>query len=215
MDSHISAHADFLNDAAYLMRLSAPETSAYLMDHRNGLLSANGVEFTARQQQHVCAACGHIMIPGYQSEIKLMASKRLREKKPQRSGRGKSAGTAPSALNKPRDQRRLGSTKKFECGLCHESTMIDLGPAPRISRQRRRTKGSDATTAQVEPVQMPASTSKQPKATGPSSTASAPKSTSNASSKKRAKNRKAGLQALLSQSSQTTRSLSLADLARK
>ncbi|RDA89046.1 hypothetical protein CP533_2360 [Ophiocordyceps camponoti-saundersi (nom. inval.)] len=60
----LAAKVDFLTDAAHLLRGSAPETSAHLMRHRSDLMSLAGVPQPQLQRQHVCSACGHIMIPG-------------------------------------------------------------------------------------------------------------------------------------------------------
>ncbi|KAB5582566.1 hypothetical protein GE09DRAFT_1211207 [Coniochaeta sp. 2T2.1] len=170
--SETATHLNYLNDAAHLLAFTAPETSSYLMRQRNGLMFANEIELSATQRQHVCGACGRIMIPGQNSTLKLkneMASSRKRGKRPA----GSAIGKAPAV---PRRDAQAGLSKIFTCNNCGRYTKVQL-PAPvPISRK----KPSAVVTKTVE-------TAKQPPASA------------NASSKKRAKNRKAGLQALLSQ----------------
>uniref|UniRef100_L2GFH1 Duf866 domain protein n=1 Tax=Colletotrichum fructicola (strain Nara gc5) TaxID=1213859 RepID=L2GFH1_COLFN len=162
----LPAHLNFLNDAAHLLRASAPETSAHLMSHHNELMFLNDVEQNDVRRQHVCGACGHIMIPGQGTTLKMETERALRKKR----------RAVKATDSKVRDEvTRSGMRKLFACGNCNTTTKISLPPAPPV----------------------PAS--------------------ANSSSKKRAKNRKAGLQALLSQaktSSSSGRSLSLADFAR-
>ncbi|KAM4060104.1 RNAse P rpr2/Rpp21/SNM1 subunit domain-containing protein [Hirsutella rhossiliensis] len=139
--SQLTASLDFLTDAAHLLRGAAPETSAHLMRHRADLLSHANVPQHELQRQHVCSACGHIMIHGQAPEQAV--------------------------------RRRKG---------------------PRLP-------AAEATTAVTKNTD-------------------ASKKTANASSKQRAKNRRAGLQALLSQQQQqqqqsSASSLTLADFRGK
>lgn len=170
--SETAAHLNYLTDAAHLLPFTAPETSSYLMTQRNGLLFANELEQSATQRQHVCGACGCIMIPGQNSTLKLENEKALRSKnKRDTSATGK---VRPG----PRKQDwRAGPSKVFTCERCGRYTRVGLPPPGPISRKNP----SAAVTKAVE-------------------MASLPPPSANASSKKRAKNRKAGLQALLNQS---------------
>lgn len=203
MDTQLLMHLGFLNDAAHLLRTSAPETSAYLMSHHANLVSASGTDVTDAHRQHVCNACGHIMIPGQGSELKLEAAARRphqRRKPGRRTAEDGSGKTAPAATILP--AQRCAPRKIITCGLCHEATIIKLLTPPAASRRKARGRGSKPDPVSTRALEPPAS-------------ATTVKAAANASSKKRAKNRKAGLQALLSQSTQGSRSLSLADLARK
>ncbi|OLN92131.1 hypothetical protein CCHL11_01399 [Colletotrichum chlorophyti] len=189
--STLPLHLNFLNDASHLLRASAPETSAHLMSHHNKLMFLNDVEQNDVRRQHVCGACGHIMIPGQGTTLKFETEKALRRK-------GRSAVKTREA--KPKDgDRRSGMRKLFSCGHCNHTTSISFPPAP--PAVRRRAKAEKLTAANSQQV----------------AAATAKPTTANSSSKKRAKNRKAGLQALLSQakaSSSGGRSLSLADFSR-
>ena len=179
---------DYLTDAAHLLRTVAPETSAHLMSQRNQLLSEHNVHLSDIQRQHVCRACGNIMIPDQDLGLKLETQKA--ERKRQQKGRAKQA--APL----------LGTrTKVISCRKCNKNTRVDI-PSP---RPPLRFRGKGKTGSKVT-----ASSSGSPSAV------ETPKATANASSKKRAKNRKAGLQALLSgQKSQQSNPLSLADFMKK
>jgi RNase P subunit RPR2 len=203
----LQSNLAFINDAAHILRTSAPETSAYLMSHHSNLASAGGIELPESQRQHACNACGHIMVPGQGSELKLEAATRRRRvhQRQKKTGRPSKATPAPA-----KTQLLLPPRKTIHCGLCHEVTVIKLPQAPAPSRRKIRGRGGKPETDRPGPGPASARVVSEPP-----TTATAVKAAANASSKKRAKNRKAGLQALLSQNSQGTRSLSLADLARK
>lgn len=193
-----TATLSFLTDAAHLLATTAPETSAYLMSRRNDLMFEHEIPLPDKQRQHVCSCCGHIMLPGKGSRLQVKS-----EIRPSRKNKSRPTGSTGGGPNP-------GPTKALTCGHCGRLTNVKLpAPAP-ISRRKvkveKATKGSgslgSSTTAQV---QEPASQ----------------KTSSNASSKKRAKSRKAGLQALLDQSNASRNSrpgglgLSLADFMAK
>ncbi|KAI0096850.1 hypothetical protein F4776DRAFT_658586 [Hypoxylon sp. NC0597] len=172
----------FLTDAAHLLMKTAPETSAYLMAQRNSLMFHNDLEQSDVQRQHVCGACGHIMIPGQGSELKIESNKAIRRKR-----LGKRNGISKSLSEKK--VSAVGCGKRINCGMCCRYTDISAPPAPPISRRRQL-----KSTKPTKPLTLGAV----------NSNASAPapepaKVSANASSKKRAKSRKQGLQALLQQ----------------
>ncbi|CAM1509943.1 Fc.00g002780.m01.CDS01 [Cosmosporella sp. VM-42] len=181
---------DYLTDAAHLLRMTAPETSSHLMSHRGGLLSQYGIAPSDIQRQHVCGACGYIMIPGQEAELKVETWRAIRKKRtPARTSTG---GLASRRSSTP----ELARTKVLRCGNCKRDTKIKLAPPGPAVRRRHA----------VQPIQK----KKALPVIEP------PKATANASSKKRAKNRKAGLQALLSgQQQQTANPLSLAHFMKK
>ncbi|KAK2019038.1 RNAse P Rpr2/Rpp21/SNM1 subunit domain-containing protein [Colletotrichum eremochloae] len=193
MDSStLPAHLNYLNDAAHLLRTSAPETSAYLMNHHNELMFLNDIEQNDVRRQHVCGACGHIMIPGQGTALKLETEKALKRKRRDVKSRDSKAKDDPPP--------RAGTRRLFSCGNCNRITKISFPPPPPILRRR------------AKPEQLSAAKGRQSSMAEPAKPVS-----SNSSSKKRAKNRKAGLQALLSQaktSSSGSRNLSLADFGR-
>ncbi|KID98006.1 DUF866 domain protein, partial [Metarhizium majus ARSEF 297] len=180
----LSAGLNYLTDAAHLLRQTAPETSAHLTRQRDDLMLHNNLTQHEVQRQHVCGACGHIMIPGDKTLLKLEPREihRLRRQAAsQKKKRQEKPNTASS-----------GPTKLISCGHCGRDTTISL-PAPEAATRRKISRASAAKeTVPAEPQNQ--------------------KMTANASSKKRAKNRKGGLQALLSaQQQKSATSLSLAD----
>lgn len=180
----------FLADAAHLLRASAPETSAHLMRHCTDLLQQNGLPLHETQHQHSCGSCGHIMVPGDDASRVRLERVNKRVKKPQASATStkKASSSASKSLR-----------KQITCGRCNRTTFVKLDNAPKPVRARRH-KGKAVAAV------TPSSTSED---------ASGLKNKSNASSKKRAKNRKAGLQSLLAAGQgQKSSSLSLSDFMR-
>ncbi|KAM0248829.1 hypothetical protein ACHAQJ_009293 [Trichoderma viride] len=172
----------YLTDAAHMLRNVAPETSAHLLSQRAGLLYSHDMAPSDLQRQHVCAACGHIMIPGQGTELRLETLRTLRRK-----------ARPLDKTAKPGSARER--SKDFSCSFCARVTRIPL-PAPEPATRRKAAKSKMQKPTNNAEIQKPA--------------------TANASSKKRAKNRKAGLQALLSgQQQRQSNPLSLADFRMK
>lgn len=191
----LSPHVHFLSDAAHLLSQSAPETSAFLMRRRNDLLVENDIPIPDAQRQHACSCCGHIMVPGQGVDAlkietdKVMRPRTKRQPRPQ---------TRPQ---EPMRARPGGISKVVTCGNCSRQTRLPLEGPSRIPRPKKatqqRTAAGQGSTPPLEPAKVSA----------------------NASSKKRAKNRKAGLQALLEQkkgaASSAGSGLSLSDFMKK
>jgi hypothetical protein len=196
-----AATLSFLTEAGHLLATTAPETSAYVMSRRNDLMFEHEMTLSDKQRQHVCTCCGHIMLFGKGSDLQFRPGKRPAKKPRSVSG---SKGKTPPPL---RLQTPSGPTKAITCGHCDRLTEVKL-PAP-TPISRRRVKVEKSTKASGPGVGAGLSSAAQEM---PSQ-----KTTSNASSKKRAKSRKAGLQALLSQSSASRPGLglSLADFMDK
>lgn len=196
----------FLNDAAHLMATTSPESSAYLMSKRSGLLFEHELTLSDKQRQHVCSCCGHIMRFGQGDDLQVKSGKRASQK-PRSARRLNAKGNPP----RPQLQARPGPVKTITCCFCGRLTNIQL-PAPSPIHQRR-----------VNAEKITRASERGAVKAGMPSTAQevvVQKTASNASSKKRAKSRKAGLQALLSQSSTSRNSnaglgLSLADFLQK
>ncbi|KAI1358390.1 hypothetical protein F5Y08DRAFT_116806 [Xylaria arbuscula] len=218
----LPATLGFLTDAAHLLVSAAPETSAHLMTRRNSLMFDTELGQSDVQRQHVCGCCGHIMIAGHGDELKIDSIKSCRKKR--RASHKQLKKGSISSLN-------TGCRKTWTCGMCGWYTTISLPPPARVPKRRFKQALRPSTTSKMAGVveMMSSSTSsatattktiKQAPQVGSSQTATAPsgetaKASANASSKKRAKNRKQGLQALLQQSSssksQSGLGLSLAD----
>ncbi|KAK4101073.1 hypothetical protein N658DRAFT_507383 [Parathielavia hyrcaniae] len=198
--NELAATLKFLTDAGHLLSAAAPETSAYLMSRRNELMFEHEIP-TYKQRQHVCNCCGHVMVIGQDSSFHVKAAKRAIKK--------------PSSTRRPHGKvaqslgPQTGPTKIIPCGYCGRQTQVKV-PAP-VAISRRKMRVEDITKAPGPAVVSSLSN------TG--SETPSHKSSSNASSKKRAKSRKAGLQALLDQSqsrpAQHGLGLSLADFMQK
>ncbi|TLS25553.1 hypothetical protein PpBr36_07201 [Pyricularia pennisetigena] len=202
----LAGQMGFLTDAAHLLARSAPETSAYLLLQRNAVLLSHDVILSDAQKEHVCGGCGHIMIPGHGDFLRIDAEKAVLRR---RRGSRLNPGQQQKELKQGRKERQAGPAKVYTCGMCHRYTKLGLSTPEPIRRRRKRP------TVEVQ-GQSPAAAKAGVDKTREQTPIVAP--SANASSKKRAKNRKAGLQALLSQKQNETANksgLSLADFLSK
>ncbi|KAI1826847.1 hypothetical protein F4861DRAFT_17652 [Xylaria intraflava] len=209
----LPATLGFLTDAAHLLISTSPETSAHLISQRNSLMFNNDLDQPDVQRQHACGCCGHIMIAGRGDLLKIGNNKTTRKKK--RSSGTRKTATASSKVSLP---PRRGCRKILTCGKCGRYTKIHLPPPASIPK--RRFKQTSRTTTNTGATQPTSATLSKTSGLPIGAASSEPAKTSaNASSKKRAKNRKQGLQALLQQSSssksQAGLGLSLADFMQK
>ncbi|KAK3345460.1 hypothetical protein B0H65DRAFT_509168 [Neurospora tetraspora] len=213
--TELSATLDFLTDAAHLLATTAPETSAFLMSQRGNLMFENELPQSDVQRQHVCSCCGHIMIPGHGSTLKFEHQKAVRK----RLRAGQKFTKTPVQTKQQIQESRKGPVKRITCGHCTRQTEIKFpAPAP-ISRRSINLKTqpqqqAPKTTTGLKPNAAPTLGSLT------ALSAQKPTPSSSANSKKRAKSRKAGLQALLDQSNASKSSrpglgLSLADFMQK
>ncbi len=196
---NVQSSLGFLNEAAHLLAAASPATSAYLMSCRSELTFANEIPQSDQQREHVCGCCGHLFVPGRGSSLKI---------EPRRAVRKDSRGIKQQKVRPDEASKQKGSVSKlFTCENCGRYTKITLPPAVPISRRKMYKKPTTQQQAPTTHTSIP----NQDEATQRSAGANA-----NAGSKKRAKSRKAGLQALLAQSN-TARSpgLSLADFMKK
>jgi hypothetical protein len=199
VSSELGPQLQFLTDAAHLLYASSPETSAFLMSRRTTLLVDHGVPVSDHQRQHVCSCCGQIMIPGQNTELKIGADRALSVRA---RARARKQPRAPGAPAGAASSQRPGISKVFACGKCGSNTKLQLA-APKPLKARRRSNGvvehqkrlPEKRPTAPAPAPAPASAPAAAAPTGPA------RLSANASSKKRAKNRKAGLQALLDQTS--------------
>lgn len=179
----LSLQLNYMNDAAHLLATASPETSAYLMSRRSRVMVANELLPSDTQRQHVCGCCGHITVLGKGDTLRFEADKSSRSKRTRKSRPQARPAARDQPAERKRHERPAGPTKLFTCDKCNQWTKIALPPPRPIARKKmaRQTKAASLDAA-VPAVPAP------------------PKPTANASAKKRAKNRKEGLQALLSQS---------------
>ncbi|KAK0674550.1 hypothetical protein QBC41DRAFT_378129 [Cercophora samala] len=194
----------FLTDAGHLLAFTAPETSAYILRQRNDLMFEHEIPLPEVQRQHVCTACGHILAFGEGSNLVFTKNKKTVTKKQQQTP------PAPKIdKGKRQEPRSTGPTKRIECGHCSSKIEVKL-PAPAPIMRRRTVKPAH----KISKTTVPGAAPSLSKTSGSQETSmSSQKPASNANSKKRAKSRKAGLQALLEQSknSRPSPGLSLAD----
>ncbi|KAI0907343.1 hypothetical protein F4823DRAFT_626402 [Ustulina deusta] len=200
----LPATLGFLTDAAHLLVSGSPETSAHLMSRRNSLMLNNHLDQPDVQRQRVCGCCGHIMVAG-RGDVLSMESR-------------KTCGNRRRKKKADNISPRSGCRKTLTCGKCGRSTTINFPPPACVPRRRFKqpskaahaASSSTSTTTPTALASKSASTRMVVASSGESARVSA-----SASSKKRAKNRKQGLQALLQQSStsqsQPGLGLSLAD----
>lgn len=193
----LQARLNYLTDAAHLLAPAVPDASAFLMTRRQTLTSRHDIPISDAEKQHVCAACGNILIPGWNSALKIASDRALRQRRQGRSSTGptrqgekqKTSGLTP----------RTGATKTISCGRCGRETTVQLPLPPSVGRQKRAKAAPARDVAREAP--------------------DAPKPSANAVSKKRAKNRKAGLQALLAENkasaSKSSSGLTLANFMKK
>ncbi|KAI3323851.1 hypothetical protein HD806DRAFT_76241 [Xylariaceae sp. AK1471] len=198
----LPATLSFLTDAAHLLVSAAPETSAHLMSQRNSLMFNSGLEQSDVQRQHVCGCCGHIMIASQGDLLELDSRLTSRKRRSSGSKRKKTKEVPP----------RSRCQKRLTCSKCGRYTKIDFPPPPRIPKRRLKQISRPTTVSGAGATD---ATSRSASLLPIIASNESGKLSANASSKKRAKNRKQGLQALLQQSSsskpQAGLGLSLAD----
>lgn len=201
VSAELGPQLQFLTDAAHLLSASSPETSAFLMSRRTALLIDHDVPISEHQRQHVCSSCGHIMIPGQGTQLKIGADRASKTRTRTRTRTGKqpkAKGTPAAAAG---SSQRPQVSKVLTCGKCSRHTKLQL-PAPKPLKPLRARAGNKKVDQQRALL-----ADKRPAVTAATPTEPA-RLSANASSKKRAKNRKAGLQALLDQRSGQTSSAS-------
>ncbi|ETS85687.1 hypothetical protein PFICI_03712 [Pestalotiopsis fici W106-1] len=201
----LASSLSFMTDAAHLIAQTAPETSAYLMSQRNGLMFHSDLQQTDAQRQRVCGSCGHIMVLGSGDLLKVESDKTLRAKRSRRRREDKPPSSSEGTKH-----------KILTCANCGSYTDINVPAAPSLLRNRIKLR--QAARKKTEPPKrenLPVTHFPPPVITEPTSNAVS----ANASSKKRAKNRKQGLQALLQQSQSSSAKsgfgLSLTDFMKK
>ncbi|KAK7536176.1 uncharacterized protein J3D65DRAFT_406832 [Phyllosticta citribraziliensis] len=176
-----SARLRFLDDSARLLSFGAPETSSFLEAQHDRLLVENGMAVPELRRREVCGACGTILIPGHSCRI-------LQERKQPAAVQDNGAN---GRISKQKGTRKAvkggdGKEKVYVCSKCHSETRIPLPtPKARMNKMKKGTHDAAAETSEsgVEPVaERPVS------------------SVANVGSKKRAKARKGGLQAMLASS---------------
>lgn len=179
----------FLKEAAHLLAITSPTTSATLGAARDSLLQAQDADIEAEPKEwHVirreaCGACGNTMAPGWSCEVTL-GNQSTDASKARKDGMLKDwkrrKGTA-----KERDRKEKGMV--YTCLRCNRKTV-----QPLQSRARRQSRVAYRGLIANKPTSVLAKADQEDKSKDARS--------ANASSKQRAKARKGGLQAMLAQS---------------
>lgn len=187
----VQSRLDFLKEAAHLLAIPSPTTSAALGAARDKLLEQQDADLEAPKKKwhalrrEVCGACGNLMVPGWSCEVTHQT----------RSGKLSKKKTKDT----PKPSSRPEKDVVYTCSRCHRRTVQTLPPRP-SRHATQSTRGIDPRNI------VDAST---PRENGIEATSAVIKS-ANASSKQRKKTRKGGLQALLDKSkTQTSGSLGL------
>ena len=180
---------NFLRDSAHCFDSLSPSTAAFLRSAHNQILHSQFKSLNQRQKDTFCGACGNIRSPEKTKTIEI-------KKKP------------VSRVSK----RRSDGATIYKCLCCHRRTIKPTRRDPRIQSSVPQPNTETGSTSTIQ--QSTESPSQQP---GPQPVAQLAqgdrpsKSTENASSKKRAKTRKGGLQALMASKQQSQPSLDLFD----
>lgn len=164
-----SARLRYLNDSAYLLAATAPETSRYLMSKCNAQILDNGMEQSDSQRRQACGACGTIMILGWRVSIHVDGHI---------TGRKTGKVQKESQKPKPKSQKDM----VYSCTSCGRETRFTIPTPPSVKRKKTSVYQNTAKAAVPSPS-LPENAAV---------TASA-----NLSRKKRAKAKKGGLGALL------------------
>ncbi|OMP88319.1 hypothetical protein BK809_0003076 [Diplodia seriata] len=187
----LSARLKYLHEAAHVMALASPETSSFLESQYSHLLAENDLIPPESRKREVCGACGTILIPGISCTV-------TQEQVPPRKSKKK--GSKVQKLGQSEAGKGC-KMKIYSCLRCSSKARLQI-PSKKARMGTRKPARSPSgespapTTAAI--TQTPAAEPDAP-ATAPANPAPA-----NANSKKRAKARKGGLQALLANSKKET-----------
>lgn len=180
----------FLSDAAQLLTVHSPSTSAHLLAAQTQILHEDFRPLNVRPQKHHCGACGSIRQP---------QTSRITEVK----SKGKSRVSKSEST---------GGAKVYKCIRCRQRTVL---PRKRTASKPLPRTSTTTTSPTLSRTLSEPTSIKAPSQQNSLSVASEPqpgKAAENASSKKRAKARKqGGLQALLASKQRTQPSLDLFD----
>ena len=184
----------YLEEAGNLLATISPETSAFVMRRRDSLMFENELNQPESQRHNVCTCCGHIIVLGHGGSSLAFKSEKKVTKRPRPTGH-------PGRKETPDTKPRAGPTKVLTCGHCGRLTETKF-PAP-VPISRRNTRARLVMKAQVPIPET------NPRSTVEPVREPVQKPTASGNSKKRAKSRKAGLQALLEQSTASKSGLGL------
>lgn len=209
----VSARLKYLHESARVMALISPETSSFLESQYSHLLAENDLSPPDSRKREVCGACGTIFIPGISCTITQEQTRPIAPK------------TKGNKVQKPgpSEPGKCFQVKIYSCLRCSSKTRLQIPSSKARMGTRKPVKNPvvEATAVTAQLAQTPAAEPGAAKsAAAPATTPANPApAATNASSKKRAKARKGGLQAMLANSKKETKSskgfgLDLMDLMR-
>lgn len=210
----LSTRLKYLDEAAHVLALASPETSSFLESQYSYLVAENDLTPPDSRKKDVCGACGTILIPGLSCTITQETNLPLGPKK-------KGSNVEKRTASKDNIPKKM---KIYSCSRCSSKTRLPIQStkarmnAPKPAKASTAASSTTTVAASAQPTE-----AKSSAATNAAVPVSAPPNpapaAANASSKKRAKARKGGLQALLANSKKDTGSskgfgLDLMDLMR-
>ncbi|KAG9245094.1 hypothetical protein BJ878DRAFT_35383 [Calycina marina] len=171
-----STRLRYLNASAYYLASAAPETSRHLMSQCNTLMFDSEIEQTDYRRRQVCGACGTIMTIGWGADVQL-TSLRAKQKQKKRKTKPKIEKTLPVWTE---DSKEM----VYTCGSCTRETRISVNSVKMPKKSVSRAAFATIATKHVpSPAQEVATLPGPPVAS--------------ASSRKKAKKKNGGLEALL------------------
>ena len=200
MTSTESYRLRFLNDAADLLNLRSPSTSAYLLGVHTHILHENHKSLHVRQHKQHCGGCGTLRQG--RSKTTLISPKDSKCRR----------GLKPESKFKSKSGSGSGSTEGaivYKCQRCNQRVVLPR----KASTKTLRVAKSSSLMAEASTSSFSSTDASNPRTTASASltTAELPKN-DNANSKKRAKARKQGsLAALLASKKIEQPSLDLLD----
>lgn len=209
----LSARLKYLHKAAHVLAMASPETSSFLESQYSHLLAENELAAPESRRREVCGACGTILIPGLSCSVTQEMGQPGRPRK--RSSKVEKRETS----NRGKDSSSC-RTKIYSCLRCSSKTQLQI---PTSKARMNTPKSGKALVGDTSiPVVAASAQTAAAKSSGATSVAPSPTPApvvGNANSKKRAKARKGGLQAMLANSKKDTSSskgfgLDLMDLMR-
>lgn len=123
----VRARLRYLNDSAHLLATIAPSTSRHLQSRCDALISEKELDSSDAHRQNACAACGTIMILGWEGTM---------QTKPRPSRRRKAQ----------HDGQAVKHTKAliYECKTCYQKTRFPFSGPPQVTRDKATSYDSRA-----------------------------------------------------------------------
>ena len=184
--SAISTRLRYLNNAAHLLALTAPQASAQMMSQQVQLAVDNDVQLSQSRERDFCTACGNVFVPGWTVEVGIQSVRACKGRKRKGQKEGVRRVTALPATSQPAVAILSRREIQSACKLCSRTTRYSL----RNEKPHPVTTVPSTTAGDLDDV-LSASASK---ATPPQSTTGTP------GNRKRVRSKKLGLHAMVAQS---------------